>query len=89
MFDFLIKCKEIVINWWYREEENPIVDGWSLHNEFMMGEFFENFRKSGQTRDLVLDLTAHLDAINQMDCPFEKEKSLNNLSTALNILIGK
>ena len=76
-------------NWPNREKEIKFVDGWSIHNEFMMQAIFGKFNRSGDMKDLILDIKKQLEDINALDCPFEKTLKLKDFSVALDTLIGK
>lgn len=76
-------------NWYDRDTDEKLVDGWSIHNEYMMKEIFNKFNKSGHTKDLVLDIKKQLEDINELDCPFQKTLKLKDFSVALDTLIGK
>ena len=88
MFAYLSDLKNSIKDWWQADVQET-VDGWSMHHEFMMEEFFTNFNKSGKLKDLVDDLQIRITEIDNLDCPFEKEKQLRNFKIALNTLTGK
>ena len=89
MGNYLSTIKDWLKNWFTRKNEEFLIDGWSLHNEYMMTEVFGKFNKSGLTKDLIYDIKKHLEIINNIDCPFEKTRKLQDLSVALDTLIGK
>ena len=84
-----MKIKENIENWLFGLNRNESVNAWSLHNEFIMGHFFKNFKKSGKDKDLIVDLKDHLIDIDKTECPFEKEKKVKDLTFALKILIDE
>ena len=79
--------KTMLINWWYGKS-GRFINGWAIHNEFVMKQFFKTFAKSGKIEDIIKDLKKDLNEIENLECIFLKEKRLTELTSALNILLN-
>ena len=81
--------KSFVTRWFIVKKEDKFINGWAIHNEFMMRAFFSKYHKSGECKDLIMDLKRHIDDIDTTEMFYDKDKKIRNLRAVLTVLIEK